>query len=399
MSDKFGEGRDPYLYPGLNVMRNRLGIHQAQRLAQAAYEMTALRAATIELGPLIRGLPHLCAIHRQLYQDIFDWAGQLREVDIYQGDTRFCHFAYIEKEGNALMQDLEEEGYLVGLAHEKFVERLAHYYCEINVLHPFRLGSGLAQRIFFEQLALHAGYALSWQGIAVETWKQANQSGAMGDLSALQAIFQKAISAKLAKLSKIVRFYSPGAAMILLIDNYDSFTWNLYQYFCELGAEVQVRRNDALTLAHIDALNPQKIVISPGPCTPNDAGISLAVIRHYAGRIPMLGVCLGHQAMAQAFGASVVRAAKVMHGKTSPVTHNGQGVFRGLPSPLTVTRYHSLIVDPATLPECFEITAWSETQEIMGIRHREWDLEGVQFHPESILSEQGHALLKNFLRR
>ncbi|EDV2994029.1 TPA: aminodeoxychorismate synthase component 2 [Salmonella enterica subsp. houtenae serovar O:57:z4,z32:-] len=187
--------------------------------------------------------------------------------------------------------------------------------------------------------------------------------------------------------------------MILLIDNYDSFTWNLYQYFCELGAEVQVRRNDALTLAHIDALNPQKIVISPGPCTPDDAGISLAVIRHYAGRIPMLGVCLGHQAMAQAFGATVVRAAKVMHGKTSPITHNGQGVFRGLPSPLTVTRYHSLIVDPATLPECFEITAWSETQEIMGIRHREWDLEGVQFHPESILSEQGHALLNNFLCR
>lgn len=194
MSDKFGEGRDPYLYPGLNVMRNRLGIHQFFFKQKTAYEMTALRAATIELGPLVRGLPHLCAIHRQLYQDIFDWAGQLREVDIYQGDTRFCHFAYIEKEGNALMQDLEEEGYLVGLAHEKFVERLAHYYCEINVLHPFRLGSGLAQRIFFEQLALHAGYALSWQGIAVETWKQANQSGAMGDLSALQAIFQKAIS-------------------------------------------------------------------------------------------------------------------------------------------------------------------------------------------------------------
>lgn len=194
MSDKFGEGRDPYLYPGLNVMRNRLGIHQFFFKQKTAYEMTALRAATIELGPLVRGLPHLCAIHRQLYQDIFDWAGQLREVDIYQGDTRFCHFAYIEKEGNALMQDLEEEGYLVGLAHEKFVERLAHYYCEINVLHPFRLGSGLAQRIFFEQLALHAGYALSWQGIAVETWKQANQSGAMGDLSALRAIFQKAIS-------------------------------------------------------------------------------------------------------------------------------------------------------------------------------------------------------------
>lgn len=194
MSDKFGEGRDPYLYPGLNVMRNRLGIYLFFFKQKTAYEMTALRAATIELGPLVRGLPHLCAIHRQLYQDIFDWAGQLREVDIYQGDTRFCHFAYIEKEGNALMQDLEEEGYLVGLAHEKFVERLAHYYCEINVLHPFRLGSGLAQRIFFEQLALHAGYALSWQGIAVETWKQANQSGAMGDLSALRAIFQKAVS-------------------------------------------------------------------------------------------------------------------------------------------------------------------------------------------------------------
>ncbi|HCC0887973.1 TPA: aminodeoxychorismate synthase component 2 [Salmonella enterica] len=187
--------------------------------------------------------------------------------------------------------------------------------------------------------------------------------------------------------------------MILLIDNYDSFTWNLYQYFCELGAEVQVRRNDALTLACIDVLNPQQIVISPGPCTPDDAGISLSVIRHYAGRVPIMGVCLGHQAIAQAFGATVVRAAKVMHGKTSSITHNGQGVFQGLPSPLTVTRYHSLIVEPATLPDCFEVTAWSETQEIMGIRHREWDLEGVQFHPESILSEQGHALLENFLRR
>ena len=144
MSDKFGEGRDPYLYPGLKVMRNRLGIRQAQRLEQAAWELTALRAATIELGPLVRGLPHLCAIHRQLYQDVFDWAGQLREVDIYQGDTRFCHFAYIEKEGNALLQDLEEEGYLVGLAQDKFIERLAHYYCEINVLHPFRLGNAFS---------------------------------------------------------------------------------------------------------------------------------------------------------------------------------------------------------------------------------------------------------------
>lgn len=187
--------------------------------------------------------------------------------------------------------------------------------------------------------------------------------------------------------------------MILLIDNYDSFTWNLYQYFCELGADVLVRRNDELTLSQIDALNPQKIVISPGPCTPDDAGISLDVIRHFAGNIPLLGVCLGHQAMAQTFGATVVRAAKVMHGKTSPITHNGQGVFQGLANPLTVTRYHSLVIAPETLPDCFEVTAWSETQEIMGIRHREWDLEGVQFHPESILSEQGHQLLDNFLQR
>ncbi|UGS43182.1 aminodeoxychorismate synthase component 2 [Pseudocitrobacter corydidari] len=187
--------------------------------------------------------------------------------------------------------------------------------------------------------------------------------------------------------------------MILLIDNYDSFTWNLYQYFCELGAEVLVKRNDDITLAQIDALNPAKIVISPGPCTPDDAGISLEVIRHYAGKTPLLGVCLGHQAIAQAFGARIVRAHKVMHGKTSPITHNGQGVFQGLNNPLTVTRYHSLLIEPNTLPETFEVTARSESGEIMGIRHRQWDLEGVQFHPESILSEQGHALLANFLRR
>nr|WP_159464883.1 aminodeoxychorismate synthase component 2 [Scandinavium goeteborgense] len=187
--------------------------------------------------------------------------------------------------------------------------------------------------------------------------------------------------------------------MILLIDNYDSFTWNLYQYFCELGAEVLVRRNDDITLDEIARLSPAKIVISPGPCTPDESGISLEVIRRYAGKTPILGVCLGHQAIAQVFGATIVRAAKVMHGKTSPVTHTGTGVFAGLNNPLTVTRYHSLVIDPPTLPAEFEITALSETGEIMGIRHREWDLEGVQFHPESILSEQGHLLLENFLKR
>lgn len=187
--------------------------------------------------------------------------------------------------------------------------------------------------------------------------------------------------------------------MILLIDNYDSFTWNLYQYFCELGAEVIVRRNDDITLADIDALAPQKIVISPGPCTPDESGISLEVIRNYSGKLPILGVCLGHQAIAQVFGATIVRAERVMHGKTSPVTHTGVGVFQGLNNPLTVTRYHSLVIDPPTLPACFDVTAWSDTRQIMGIRHREWDLEGVQFHPESILSEQGHQLLANFLNR
>lgn len=187
--------------------------------------------------------------------------------------------------------------------------------------------------------------------------------------------------------------------MILLIDNYDSFTWNLYQYFCELGAEVLVKRNDELTLAEIASLAPEKIVISPGPCTPDESGISLDVIRRYAGKIPLLGVCLGHQAIAQVFGAAIVRAAQVMHGKTSLIEHNGEGVFKGLNNPLTVTRYHSLVIDPPTLPADFIVTARSASGEIMGIRHRQWDLEGVQFHPESILSEQGHQLLENFLKR
>ncbi|ATX89777.1 TPA: aminodeoxychorismate synthase component 2 [Klebsiella aerogenes] len=187
--------------------------------------------------------------------------------------------------------------------------------------------------------------------------------------------------------------------MILLIDNYDSFTWNLYQYFCELGAEVLVKRNDELTLAEIASLAPEKIVISPGPCTPDESGISLDVIRRYAGKTPLLGVCLGHQAIAQVFGAAIVRAAQVMHGKTSLIEHNSEGVFKGLNNPLTVTRYHSLVIDPPTLPADFIVTARSASGEIMGIRHRQWDLEGVQFHPESILSEQGHQLLENFLKR
>ncbi|ORM70926.1 anthranilate/aminodeoxychorismate synthase component II [Pantoea wallisii] len=189
--------------------------------------------------------------------------------------------------------------------------------------------------------------------------------------------------------------------MLLLIDNYDSFTWNLYQYFCELGAEVRVVRNDAITLDEIEALPLTHLVISPGPCTPDQSGISLAVIRHFAGRIPILGVCLGHQAIAQVYGAQVVRARQVMHGKTCAIRHTGQGVFRNLNNPLTVTRYHSLIVARDTLPDSFEVTAWSvrdgEPDEIMGFRHRTLALEGVQFHPESILSEQGHQLLANFL--
>ncbi|MDO6407915.1 aminodeoxychorismate synthase component II [Pantoea phytobeneficialis] len=190
--------------------------------------------------------------------------------------------------------------------------------------------------------------------------------------------------------------------MLLLIDNYDSFTWNLYQYFCQLGADVRVVRNDAITLDEMEALPLTHLVISPGPCTPDQSGISLAAIRRFAGRLPILGVCLGHQAIAQVYGAQVVRARQVMHGKTSAIRHNDSGVFRGLNNPLNVTRYHSLIVARATLPEEFEITAWSlrdgEPDEIMGFRHKTLPLEGVQFHPESILSEQGHQLLANFLK-
>ncbi|MCL6412570.1 aminodeoxychorismate/anthranilate synthase component II [Pantoea agglomerans] len=191
--------------------------------------------------------------------------------------------------------------------------------------------------------------------------------------------------------------------MLLLIDNYDSFTWNLYQYFCELGAQVQVVRNDAITLEQMAALPLTHLVISPGPCTPSESGISLAAIRHFAGQLPVLGVCLGHQAIAQAYGAQVVRARQVMHGKTSAIQHTGQGVFRTLNNPLTVTRYHSLIVQRGSLPDAFEVTAWTmrdgEPDEIMGFRHKTLALEGVQFHPESILSEQGHQLLRNFLEQ
>ena len=185
--------------------------------------------------------------------------------------------------------------------------------------------------------------------------------------------------------------------MLLLIDNYDSFTYNLAQYLGELGAQVNVYRNDALTLEQIAAWQPQQLVISPGPCTPNEAGISVPAIERFAGQFPILGVCLGHQAIGQAFGGRIVRARRVMHGKLSAVTHDGRGVFHGLPSPLTVTRYHSLAIDRASLPACLEISATAEDGEIMGVRHRELAVEGVQFHPEAILTEHGHALLRNFL--
>ena len=195
--------------------------------------------------------------------------------------------------------------------------------------------------------------------------------------------------------------------MILMLDNYDSFTWNIVQYLWELGAEVEVRRNDEIDIAGIEALNPEKICISPGPCSPAEAGISIEVIRHFAGKLPIFGVCLGQQSIGAVFGGNIIRAPRVMHGKTSLIHHTGEGVFQGLPNPFVATRYHSLVVDPDSLPDCLEVTAWTqiekgeegEREAIMGLRHRELDVEGVQFHPESILSEHGHALLNNFLGR
>ena len=194
--------------------------------------------------------------------------------------------------------------------------------------------------------------------------------------------------------------------MLLMIDNYDSFTYNLVQYLQELGEEVRVERNDALTVEQVAQLAPARIVISPGPCTPDEAGISVALIERLGPRIPILGVCLGHQSLGQAYGGRVVRAGRIMHGKTSPIHHQGLGVFAGLPSPFEATRYHSLVVEDATLPDCLEVTAWTEREDgvagreaIMGLRHREHPVEGVQFHPESILTQHGHAMLRNFLER
>jgi len=193
-----------------------------------------------------------------------------------------------------------------------------------------------------------------------------------------------------------------SACKVIMVDNYDSFTYNLVQYFGELGAEVTVMRNDEFSVADIEAFNPDKIVISPGPCTPKEAGISVETILEFAGKTPILGVCLGHQSIGHAFGGNIVHAKQIMHGKVSPVFHKDQGVFKGLNNPFTATRYHSLVIDQKTLPECLEITAWTEDEqgnidEIMGVRHKTLDIEGVQFHPESILTEHGHDMLRNFL--
>lgn len=185
--------------------------------------------------------------------------------------------------------------------------------------------------------------------------------------------------------------------MILMIDNYDSFTFNLVQYFGELGQELVVKRNDELTLQQIEQMAPKMIVVSPGPCSPNEAGISLEVIRYFAGKIPVFGVCLGHQSIGQAFGGKVIRAERLMHGKTSPVKHDNKGVNANMPNPFTATRYHSLIVEKETLPDCLEVTSWTDEGEIMGLRHKEFAVEGVQYHPESIMTEQGKRLLQNFI--
>jgi anthranilate synthase component 2 len=185
--------------------------------------------------------------------------------------------------------------------------------------------------------------------------------------------------------------------MLLMIDNYDSFTYNLVQYFGELGEDVRTFRNDEITLEQIAALKPDRICISPGPCTPHEAGVSVPLLKEFAGKLPILGVCLGHQSIGAAFGGKVIRAKQVMHGKTSVITHTGVGVFKDLPSPYTIIRYHSLAIERETLPDCLEVTAWTDDGEIMGVRHKHYQIEGVQFHPESILSEHGHALLKNFL--
>jgi anthranilate synthase component II len=185
--------------------------------------------------------------------------------------------------------------------------------------------------------------------------------------------------------------------MLLMIDNYDSFTYNLVQYLGELGEEVVVRRNDEIDLEEVAALKPDRIVVSPGPCTPNEAGISVPLIERFAGSIPMLGVCLGHQSIGQAFGGRIVHARELMHGKTSAIRHVGGGVFQALPNPLQATRYHSLVIERASLPPCLEVTAWTDDGDIMGVRHKTLPVEGVQFHPESILTEHGHALLRNFL--
>ena len=186
--------------------------------------------------------------------------------------------------------------------------------------------------------------------------------------------------------------------MLVMIDNYDSFTYNLVQYLGELGEEVKTFRNDEITLTEIEALKPDRIMLSPGPCTPNEAGISLKVIEHFAGKLPLMGVCLGHQSIGQAFGGKIVHAKNIMHGKTSMMTHTDIGVFSGLPSPYQITRYHSLVIEKASLPDCLEVTAWTDDGEIMGVRHKQFLIEGVQFHPESILTEHGHALLENFLK-